>query len=163
MQAFRFLIAALVATIALSANAAGLKSFEGKAPSHLLKQEKPFAKAYRAAIKDQELPDWVNALSVGHPAEIVDIGGKKLILTSACNPNTECLDERFYLLYDPADQSIIGFFFLAPDMSAPGDHRMALSRWIAKKPAKERTDFLLNRALKDAMPSDQPAAAKPAN
>ena len=154
----------LIAALAFNAHAAGLESFAGKTPASLLKKEKPFAKAYRATIKDQDLPEWTQRLSVGVPAEIVEIGGSKLILMSACNPKTGCEDERFYLLYEAADQSITGFFFLPPDMSAPGDHRMALSRWLGKAPAKERSDFLLDRALKDAMPeTQQHPAVKAAN
>lgn len=164
MKRFALCLIAALAAISLNAHAAGLESFAGKTPASLLKKEKPFAKAYRATIKDQDLPEWTQRLSVGVPAEIVEIGGNKLILMSACNPKTSCEDERFYILYEPADQSITGFFFLPPDMSAPGDHRMALSRWLGKVPAKERSDFLLDRALKDAMPeTQQHPAVKAAN
>ena len=164
MKRFALCLIAALVTISLNVHAAGLESFAGKTPASLLKKEKPFAKAYRATIKDQDLPEWTQRLSVGVPAEIVEIGGSKLLLMSACNPKTSCEDERFYILYEPADQSITGFFFLPPDMSAPGDHRMALSRWLGKTPAKERSDFLLDRALKDAMPeTQQHPAVKAAN
>ena len=161
MKRFFVCLAAALTALAFNAQAAGLESFVGKSPSSLLKKEKPFAKAYRATIKDQDLPDWTLKLSTGHPAEVATLEGKTLILMSACNPKTGCEDERFYILYEAADQSITGFFFLPPDMSAPGDHRMALSRWLGKTPSKERSDFLFQRALKDAMPEmATPAAAK---
>jgi hypothetical protein len=150
----------LIAALAFNVHAAGLESFSGKTPASLLKKEKPFAKVYRETIKNQDLPEWTQRLSVGLPAEIVEIGGSKLVLMSACNPNTGCADERLYILYEPANQSITAFFFLPPDMSAPGDHRMALSRWLGKVPAKERSDFLLARALKDAMPETAQPGAK---
>jgi hypothetical protein len=164
MKRFTLMLSAALAMLAFNAHAAGLESFVGKNPASLLKKEKPFAKAYRATIKDQDLPVWTERLSVGHPAEAVTLGGQTLILMSACNPKSGCEDERFYILYEPADQSITGFFFLPPDMSAPGDHRMAASRWLGKTPAKERSDFLLNRALKDAMPeTEQQPAVKATN
>ena len=160
MKRFVVGLAAAFAALAFNAQAAGLESFVGKTPASLLKKEKPFAKAYRAAIKDQDLPDWTQKLSTGQPAETVTLDGQTLILMSACNPKTGCEDERFYILYEPADQTVTALFFLPPDMSAPGDHRMAMSRWLGKTPSKERSDFLLQRGLKDAMPETAQPGAK---
>ncbi|MBI2307492.1 MAG: hypothetical protein HYU78_09325 [Rhodocyclales bacterium] len=161
MKTIRILCATLAVVAATTASAAGIESFVGKSPSRLLKQEQPFAKAYRAAIKDQDLPDWTQRLAVGFPAEKVELGGRTMFLVSACNPTGGCKDERFYLLYEPADKSLTGFFFLAPNTDAPGDHRMALSRWIGKVPPKERSDFLLQRALQDAQDPEKDASRLP--
>ncbi len=164
MKTRRLITALAFATLAATAAAAGFDGFVGQTPSKLLKQEKAFAQAYHATIKGQDLPEWTKRLSVGFPAEAVDVGGKKLILTSACNPDTSCEDERFYLLYDPADQSITGFFFLPPRLDTPGDHRMAFSRWVGKLPAKERNAFLMERAIRDAQnPEKDPAKLPPAD
>lgn len=157
----RLFSALLFSAFAATAAAAGLESFVGQAPSKLLQKEKPFAKAYRATIKGQDLPAWTNRLSVGFPAEAVTIDGKTLLLMSACNPDTGCHDERLYILYEPADQSITGFFFLPPAIDTPGDHRMAFSRWLGKLPSKERNDFLMARALQDANNPDKDPARLP--
>lgn len=162
MKYRRLLSALLLSFAAATATAAGLESFVGQAPSKLLQKEKPFAKAYRATIKGQDLPAWTNRLSVGFPAEAIELEGRKLILMSACNPDSGCHDERLYLIYEPADQSITGFFFLPPALDTPGDHRMAFSRWLGKLPSKERSEFLMERALRDASnPAKDPAKLPP--
>ncbi len=160
MQAKHILSALLLTGATTMVTAAGIESFVGKPPSRLLKQEPQFAKAYRAAIKDQDLPDWTNRLAVGFPAERVELGGKTMFLTSACSPQGGCSDERIYILYVPDEKSITGFFFLAPNADASGDHRMALSRWIGGVPPKERRDFLLQRALDDTKSPEEKATAK---
>jgi len=169
MQLKPILLALALASATAPALAGGIESFVGKSPSRLLKQEPHFAKAYRAAIKNQDLPDWTKRLAVGFPTEHVVIDGKDTFLMSACNPQSGCGEERFYLLYVPDEQSVIGFFFLPPNDAAPGDHRMALSRWIGKElpPPKTRSDFLMQRAMQDAQekqnaPKDghDPASAK---
>ncbi|MFC5302997.1 Ivy family c-type lysozyme inhibitor [Azospira restricta] len=156
------LIAALVlAGATATAAAAGVDGLVGKSPSRLLKQDAAFAKTYRAAIQGQDLPDWTQRLAVGFPAEAVDVGGRMLALMSACNPQSGCKEERLYLLYAPAEKALTGFFFLPPNGGDPGDHRMALSRWIGKLPPKERSDFLLQRALQDAQDKAPGEAAAP--
>ena len=162
MQAKHLLSALLFATASTVATAGGIESFVGKSPSRLLKQEPQFAKAYRAAIKDQDLPDWTNRLAVGFPAERVELGGKTTFLTSACNPQGGCGDERIYILYVPDEKSITAFFFLPPNTEASGDHRMALSRWLGGVPPKDRSDYLLQRAMDDTRSADEKAAAKEA-
>jgi len=154
--------------IALAAFAAeGSDRLAGVPPSMLLKQDAPFADAYRAAVRDQDLPAWTERLSVGFPAEKVTLDGRDLLLTSACNPDSGCHDERLYLLYDPASRSMTAFFFLPPHLDTPGDHRMAFSRWLGARPSEARSTFLLNRALEDAeKPEDNlpsPANAKAAH
>lgn len=161
MNSTRLLSAIIFAAVAGSAGAAAPESFAGKPPSHLLKQDKAFASTYRAAIKDQDLPNWTKQLAIGFPAETVEVDGKKLVLMSACNPNAGCKEERFYLLYEPGNRAFTGFFFLSPNTDAPGDHRMALSRWIGKVPPKERSDFLLQRALQDALDPEKDASKLP--
>ena len=85
-----------------------------------------------------------------------------MFLTSACSPQGGCSDERMYILYVPDEKSITGFFFLAPNAEAAGDHRMALSRWIGGVPPKERSDFLLQRAMDDTRSPEEKATAKEA-
>jgi hypothetical protein len=154
MKPQQLIAAMLLAAACTTAGAAGIESFVGKSPSRLLKQEQPFAKAYRAAIKGQDLPDWTNRLAVGFPAEAVELEGRKAVLMSACSPQGGCRDERFYILYVPEAKSITGFFFLSPNVDAPGDHRMALSRWVGGVPPKAYSDFLMQRALADAQDAD---------
>ena len=161
MQLKTVLSAFLLAGAATMALAGGIESFVGKSPSRLLKQEPQFAKAYRAAIKDQELPEWTNRLAVGFPTERVEIEGKTMFLTSACSPQGGCKDERIYLLYVPDEKTITGFFFLSPNADAPGDYRMALSRWLGPVPPKARSDFLLQRALQDAQDPEKDPSKLP--
>lgn len=154
----------VLATLLLAASTAGAAAPEGlvgQTPSKLLKEAPAFAKVYRATIKEQELPEWTERISVGFPAEAVDVDGRKLVLTSACNPDTGCQDERFYLLYDPADRSLTGFFFLPPALDTPGDHRMAFSRWLGKQPTKAQTAFLMERAVLDAQDPGKDAGKLP--
>ena len=153
MLIFRSFVITVLAGLAFTAQAAGIESFVGKSPSRLLKQEKSFAKAYTAAVKDAELPDWTRRAAVGFPAEAIALDGKTLILVSACNPK-DCLDERLYALYEAEDQSITGFFFLPPDPSNPSDTRIAFSRWFGKMPSKPRSDWLLERAMTDLQPAN---------
>ncbi len=162
MKTKHLITAILFAASAATAAAAGIESLAGKSPSRLLKQDKPFAKIYRAAINDQDLPEWTQRLAVGFPSEVVEIEGKKLILTSACSPKGGCLDERMYVLYAPDEKAVTAFFFLAPNPGDPSDHRMALSRWLGGVPLKARSDFLLQRALEDTRSPDEQAAAKEA-
>ncbi len=161
MQLKSVLAALLFAGAATMAMAGSSERFVGKSPSRLLKQDPQFAKAYRAAIKDQDLPDWTNRLAVGFPTERVEIDGKSMYLTSACSPQGGCRDERFYILYDPDDKAITGFFFLPPNADAPGDYRMALSRWLGPVPPKARSDFLLQRALQDAQDPEKDPSKLP--
>lgn len=156
----RHILAALLLA-ASTAGAAGPEGLVGQTPSKLLKEAPAFAKTYRAAIKGQELPEWTERLSVGFPAEAVDVDGSKLVLTSACNPDTDCQDERFYLLYDPAGRALTGFFFLPPALDTPGDHRMAFSRWIGKLPTKAQSAFLMERAVLDAQDPGKDAGKLP--
>lgn len=154
--------AILFAATATASYAASPDSYIGKPPSHLMKKQPQFAKAVRDALKDQDLPDWTQRLAVGFPAEAVEIDGKKLILTSACSPQGGCKDERLYLLYVPGEKTVTGFFFLAPNLEAPGDHRIAMSRWLGGVPPKARSDFLMQRALEDTWSPEEKAAAKEA-
>lgn len=151
MKASHILATFALATAAAGVSAAEIDRFVGHAPSNLLKKEAGFAKVYRAAIHDLDLPEWTKKLSIGFPAEVVEIGGRKLLLTSACSPQGGCSDERMYLLYAPEKKELTGFFFLSPNADAPGDHRMAMSRWIGRTPPKEYSDYLLQRALQDAL------------
>lgn len=164
MKTTRILCATLLAAALATgvAQAAGIDKLVGKTPGRLLKQEPVFAKAYRAALAGEDLPDWTKRLAVGFPTEAIELDGKKLILVSACNPKG-CNDERMYALYEPADRSLTAFFFLPPDMSAPGDNRIAASRWLGKQPTKVHSDFLLERALKDALPETKLPADQPNN
>lgn len=132
----------------LPAQAAKPESYAGKQPHVLLKSAPDFAKAYRAAIREVELPAWTKRLAAGQSAEIVDIGGSRQILTSACGKGG-CLDERIYILFDAGTKTATGFFFLPPAADNPADSRTAFSQWFGK-PAKEATDFLLERAVNDA-------------
>lgn len=154
--------AILFAATATASFAAGVESYVGKPPSHLMKKQPQFAKAVRDVLKDQDLPNWTQRLAVGLPAEAVEIEGKKLVLTSACSPQGGCLDERLYLLYAPGEKTVTGFFFLAPNPEAPGDHRIALSRWLGGVPPKAHSDFLMQRALQDTWSPEEKAAAKEA-
>lgn len=145
---------ALSALSALSAHAAPLESYAGKQPQQLLKMA-DFSRAYRAATRDVDLPAWTKRLAAGQSGEIVDIGGSKRILTSACGKGG-CLDERIYVLFDPEAKSASGFFFLPPAADEPGDSRTAFSQWFGK-PGKEDADFLLERAVTDAHRPNQPS------
>ncbi|MFZ2853041.1 MAG: Ivy family c-type lysozyme inhibitor [Rhodocyclaceae bacterium] len=143
----------LSALSAPSAQAAPPESYAGKQPQQLLKMA-DFSKAYRAATRDVELPAWTRRLAAGPSAQIVDIGGGKRILTSACGKGG-CLDERIYVLFDPEAKSATGFFFLPPAADDPGDSRTAFSQWFGK-PGKEDADFLLERAVTDAQSLNKP-------
>lgn len=146
----RLLLAAMIsAGLAGSVHAGGLESFVGKKPAALLKQEKPFAKAYRIATRDADLPRWTEKPTGGFPTEALELEGKTLLLVSACSPNG-CADERLYALYAPADQSITGLLFL-PD--ADGESRIVFSRWFGKTPTPVQSQYLLERASNDAEPA----------
>lgn len=143
----RILLSLAIVVATLSAQAAAPERYVGKQPQQLLKLP-DFAKAYRAATHDVELPAWTKRLGTGQSAEVVEIGGSKRILASACSKNG-CQDERIYILFDPEDKSATGFFFMPPAADEPGDSRTAFSQWFGK-PAKEASDFLLERAVNDA-------------
>jgi hypothetical protein len=150
----RILAALSLTTAALAAHAAPPESYAGKAPQRLLKSAPDFAKAYRTAIQNIELPAWTKRLAAGQPAEVVEIGGSKRVLTSACG-KAGCLDERIYILFDPAEKTATGFFFLPPDANEPGDSRTAFSQWLGQ-PGKDAADFLLERAVNDARSLNKP-------
>lgn len=139
---------------ALSAYAATPESYAGKQPHVLLKSAPDFARAYSAAVRDIELPAWTKRLAAGQSAQVVEIGGSKQILTSACSKKG-CLDERIYILFDPAAKTATGFFFLPPAADEPGDSRTAFSQWLGQPP-KEASDFLLERAFSDTRSLNKP-------
>ena len=143
----RLLFAVAMIVTSITGQAAPLESYVGKQPQQLLKLPE-FAQAYRAATREVELPKWTKRPGTGQSAEIVDIAGSKRILASACSKNG-CQDERIYILFDPEHKSANGFFFLPPDADNPGDGRTAFSQWFGN-PAKEASDFLLERAVGDA-------------
>ena len=138
----------------LPAQAAAPESYVGKPAHVLLKTAPDFAKAYRAAALDVELPTWTKRLSAGHSAQLVDIDGTQYVLTSACSKNG-CLDERLYILFDPAAKTASGFFFLPPASDDASDSRTAFSQWLGK-PNKTIADFLLERAVTDARDLNKP-------
>lgn len=150
----RIVIALSVILAALPALAATPENYAGKQPRQLLKSAPDFARAYREATRDLDLPAWTKRLAAGQSAQIVEIGGGKRILTSACGKNG-CLDERIYILFDPEAKTAAGIFFLPPAADEPGDTRTAFSRWFGK-PAKEISDFLLERAVGDAQSLNKP-------
>lgn len=133
---------------ALTVQAATPESYVGKQPQKLLKSAPDFARAYREATHDLDLPAWTKRLAAGQSAQIVEVGGSQRILTSACGKNG-CLDERIYILFDPEAKTATGIFFLPPATDEPGESRTAFSLWLGK-PAKEDADFLLERAVSDA-------------
>lgn len=145
-------VTALVTT--LQVQAASPESYAGKQPHVLLKSAPDFAKAFRDATSDLELPAWTKRLAAGQSAEIVDIGGSKLVLTSACGKQG-CLDQRLYILFDPKAKTATGIFFLPPASDDPGDSRIAFSQWLGT-PSKEAADFLLQRAISDAFKMNEP-------
>lgn len=142
----RILVGLCLIAAALSAQSASLDDYVGKPPLRLLKMA-DFANAYRAAIRDVDLPAWTKRLAAGQAAEIVEIGGSKRLLTSACG-KIGCLDERIYILFDAQAKTASGFFFLPPG-NDPDDSRAAFSQWLGK-PGKQEADFLLERAINDA-------------
>ena len=143
----RLFFAFLIFASSMAAQSATPESYVGKQPQQLLKNA-DYAKAYRAATRDVDLPAWTKRLGTGQSAEIVEIGGAKRILASACSKNG-CQDQRIYILFDPESKSSSGFFFLPPASDDPADSRTAFSQWFGK-PAKEVSDFLLERAFSDA-------------
>lgn len=149
----RIFIAMAICIASISGQAAEAERYVGKRPQQLLKLPE-FAKAYRAATRNVELPAWTKRLGTGQSAEIIAIGGNKWILASACSKNG-CQDERIYILFDPENKSANGFFFLPPDADDPGDSRTAFSQWFGN-PAKEASDFLLERAVSDAQSLKKP-------
>ncbi len=140
-----FVVLCLIAVV-LPAQAASLDEYVGKPPQRLLKMA-DFANAYRTATRDVDLPAWTKRLAAGQSAEIVEVGGSKRLLTSACGKNG-CLDERIYILFDAQVKAATGFFFLPPG-NDPDDSRAAFSQWLGK-PGKQEADFLLERAITDA-------------
>lgn len=143
---------ALASALIAPAFAASLDSYVGQQPESLLKSKPDFAKAYRSAIADLNLPAWTARLAAGKFAEIVTIDGTPYLLTSACS-SKGCLDERIYVLFDPQSQRASGIFFLPP-ADEPGDMRTAFSRWYGlpadTSKAKPVSTFLLERAMDDA-------------
>ena len=150
--ALSLIFAALVATP--PALAATPESYAGKQPQQLLKSAPEFARAYREATRDVELPAWTKRLAAGQSAQIVEVGGSKLILTSACGKNG-CLEERIYVLFDPQAKTATGIFYLPPAADEPEDSRTAFSQWFGK-PAKDVSEFLLERAVSDAQSLNKP-------
>ena len=138
----------------LPALAATPDSYAGKQPQQLLKSAPDFAKAYRAATRDVDLPAWTKRLAAGQSAQIVEVGGSKLIFTSACGKNG-CLEERIYVLFDPQAKTVTGIFYLPPAADEPEDSRTAFSQWFGK-PAKDVSEFLLERAVSDAQSLNKP-------
>lgn len=104
----RIFIAMAICIASISGQAAEAERYVGKRPQQLLKLPE-FAKAYRAATRNVELPAWTKRLGTGQSAEIIAIGGNKWILASACSKNG-CQDERIYILFDPENKSANGFF-----------------------------------------------------
>ena len=159
-----FLLPILSLSLALTALPAAAATpaperYAGQQPEALLKTAPEFAKAYRSAVRDLELPTWTKRLAAGTPAEVVDIGGKPHILTSACSQQG-CHDERLYILFDLQAKKASGIFFLPPSRDNIDDMRVALSQWYGK-PSKEASNFLMERAMQDAHAAAQ-AAANPA-
>lgn len=140
------LLAAMLFCLPLAAQAAA-PAYQGQPPSRLLKTAPGFAKAVKSLINEADLPAWTQKMAMGFPAERVEIDGKELWLTSACNP-VGCYEERFYVLFDAKTRSASGFFFLPPSVDTPGDTRMAFSRWLGS-PERPASDFLMERAMKD--------------
>ncbi|WP_313953224.1 Ivy family c-type lysozyme inhibitor [Accumulibacter sp.] len=144
---------ALASALIAPAGAASLDSYVGQQPESLLKSKPDFAKAYRSAIGNLDLPAWTARLAAGKFAEIVTIDGSRYLLTSACS-SKGCLDERIYVLFDPQSQRASGIFFLPPANDDPGDMRTAFSRWYGlpadASKAKPVSTFLLERAMDDA-------------
>ena len=152
MKKLIFALGLMVTT--LSAQAAKPESYVGKPAHVLLKSAPDFAKAYREAVREVDLPAWTKRLSAGQSAEVVEVDGIKQVLTSACS-KAGCLDERIYILFDPEAKTASGFFFMPPDPDSPGDSRTAFSQWLGK-PAKPASDFLLERAINDARSLNKP-------
>lgn len=146
--------AALLIAAAPGVQAATIERYAGQTPERLLKSAPAFAKAYRKAVRELDLPAWTKRLAAGQPAEIVRLDGKTLLLTSACSKNG-CLDERLYILFDPQESVSRGFFFLPPSPDEPDSPRAAFSLWIGE-PDKKTADFLLERAMNDMRQQNQP-------
>ena len=152
MQRLTSCIAVAGALIA-PAFAASVDAFVGQQPEALLKAKPDFARAYRSAIGDLDLPAWTKRLAAGKSAEIVVVDGTQYILTSACSSRS-CVDERLYVIFDPRTNRACGLFYLPPASSDPGDARTAFSRWYGLPADKPRAQaiaaFLLERAADDA-------------
>jgi hypothetical protein len=146
--------------IAAPTFAASLDTYVGQQPEALLKSQPEFAKAYRSAIAELDLPEWTQRLAAGKRAERVDIDGSNYVLTSACS-SRGCLDEHLYLLFDPQSGLVSGLFYLPPASDTPGDTRTAFSRWYGlpadKARAKSIGAYLLQRAASDAQTLAYPA------
>lgn len=144
---------ALAGTLIAPAVAASLDSYVGQQPESLLKSKPEFAKAYRSAISDLDLPPWTTRLAAGKFAELVTIDGTAYILTSACS-SRGCLDEHLYVLFEPQSGRASGLFFLPPAADNRDDTRTAFSRWYGlpadKATARAIGAFLLDRATTDA-------------
>lgn len=151
---------ALAGALVAPALAASLDSYVGQQPESLLKSKPEFAKAYRSAISDIDLPAWTARLAAGKFAEIVTIEGTRYLLTSACS-SKGCLDEHLYVLFDPQSGRASGLFFLPPANDNPDDTRTAFSRWYGMPADKATTKaigaFLLERAMDDAQSLANPA------
>ncbi len=163
MKKMLFLLPVLSLSFALALPAAAAtpapERYAGQQPEALLKTAPEFARAFRNAVRDLELPQWTKRLAAGTPAEVVDIGGKPHILTSACSQQG-CHDERLYILFDVQAKKASGIFFLPPSRDNIDDMRVALSQWYGK-PSKEASNFLMERAMQDAHAAAQ-AVANPA-
>jgi len=150
----------LLVPIATPTFAASLDVYVGQQPEALLKSQPQFAKAYRSAVGELDLPEWTQRLAAGKRAERVDIDGTGYILTSACS-SQGCLDEHLYVLFDPQSGLASGLFYLPPASDTPGDTRTAFSRWYGmpadKAKAKAIGAFLLERAASDAQTLANPA------
>jgi hypothetical protein len=140
--------------------AASLDAYVGQQPEALLAAQPEFAKAYRSAVGELDLPEWTQRLAAGKRAERVDIDGTGYVLTSACS-SRGCLDEHLYVLFDPQSGRASGLFFLPPASDNPDDTRTAFSRWYGmpadKATAKAIGAFLLERAIGDARTLATPA------
>jgi hypothetical protein len=147
------LAGALLASAFAPVCAASVDAYFGQQPEKLLKSQPDFAKAYRSAVADLDLPAWTQRLAAGKSAELAVIDGRSYVLTSACS-SRGCLDEHLYVLFDPQSKLASGLFYLPPASDNPGDTRTAFSRWYGlptdKATARAIGAFLLERATSDA-------------
>jgi len=85
-----------------------------------LMQRPDFSAAFAKLSGAAELPDWTRQGGTSTPAQNVIVGGKSMLLASACKPH-DCPTERIVLLYDENTHGLWGLFAKRAEGKVPVD------------------------------------------
>ncbi|MEW9572949.1 Ivy family c-type lysozyme inhibitor [Rhodanobacter sp. Si-c] len=134
------------ATPAPPAAAATMAARPAVAPVYLfdLLRRPDFVKTLDALHGVQVLPAWVRTGGTATPVQTMQVGGKSMLLVTACKPH-DCPTERVALLYDAGDHAMWGLFAQRsgnlPPAVDPGDSSQDRLTWLGE-PDPSRRELL---------------------